>query len=161
MIGAMVMHPKQSGPCVICGDTNYNLSCGGPTICPKCDCGNFDAATVQKQAKVIAELRGELERARGLLTLTLHTESSAPAQGSLREALDIHERELVDTMLDLGLRSKVRTVEVVFAKLREASALTSTDGGPQRVPCPGCDGYECDDGCQYPGAIQPAGKSDV
>jgi len=33
------------GPCVVCGDTNYELSCGGPTICPKCDCGNFDAAS--------------------------------------------------------------------------------------------------------------------
>lgn len=48
------------GPCVICGDTNYNLSCGGPTICPKCDCGNFDAATVEKQARVIADLRAQL-----------------------------------------------------------------------------------------------------
>lgn len=48
------------GPCVICGDMNYSLSCGGPTICPKCDCGNFDAATVMKQAKVIASLREQL-----------------------------------------------------------------------------------------------------
>lgn len=48
------------GPCVVCGDTNYTLSCGGPTICAKCDCGNFDAATVMKQAKVIAELREQL-----------------------------------------------------------------------------------------------------
>jgi hypothetical protein len=23
---------------------------------------------------------------------------------------------------------------------------------PDRIPCPGCDGHECDDGCQYPGA---------
>lgn len=49
-----------AGPCVICGDTNYALSCGGPSICPKCDCGHFDAATVEKQARVIAGLRGEL-----------------------------------------------------------------------------------------------------
>jgi hypothetical protein len=54
----------QPGPCVICGDTNYSLSCGGSTICPKCDCGNFDAATVQKQAKVIAQLRFELSAER-------------------------------------------------------------------------------------------------
>jgi hypothetical protein len=48
------------GPCVICGGSNYELSCGGPTICPKCDCGNFDAATVLQQAKVIAGLREQL-----------------------------------------------------------------------------------------------------
>ena len=54
------MFPRQSGPCVICGDTNYALSCGGPTICPKCDCVQFDAATVEKQAKVIADLRRQL-----------------------------------------------------------------------------------------------------
>jgi predicted nucleic-acid-binding Zn-ribbon protein len=60
MIGAFIMHPRQSGPCVVCGDTNYNLSCGGPPICPKCDCGNFDAATVMEQTKVIADLREQL-----------------------------------------------------------------------------------------------------
>ena len=30
---------RQLGPCVICGDKNYELSCGGPSICPSCDCG--------------------------------------------------------------------------------------------------------------------------
>lgn len=59
----MTYFPPQSGPCVICGDTNYGLSCGGPTICPKCDCGNFDAATVQTQARTIAMLKGRLEQA--------------------------------------------------------------------------------------------------
>jgi hypothetical protein len=46
-----------AGPCVVCGGTDYSLSCGGPTICPKCDCGQFDAATVLQQAKVIERLR--------------------------------------------------------------------------------------------------------
>ena len=33
-------HPDpQSGPCVICGATNYALSMGGPSICPWCDTG--------------------------------------------------------------------------------------------------------------------------
>jgi len=29
-----------SGPCALCGDTNYALSMGGPMVCPACDCGN-------------------------------------------------------------------------------------------------------------------------
>lgn len=59
----MTYFPPQSGPCVICGDTNYGLSCGGPTICPKCDCGHFDAATVEKQANVISVLRNNHKEA--------------------------------------------------------------------------------------------------
>lgn len=26
--------------CVICGNKDYPLSCGGSDICPSCDCGN-------------------------------------------------------------------------------------------------------------------------
>jgi hypothetical protein len=29
-----------SGPCVMCGATNYELSFGGTSICPSCDCGS-------------------------------------------------------------------------------------------------------------------------
>ena len=29
----------QSGPCIVCGRTDYPLSCGGSAICPACDCG--------------------------------------------------------------------------------------------------------------------------
>lgn len=47
------------GPCIVCGDVGYSPSMGGPEICPKCDCGHFDAATVERQAKIIAELRQE------------------------------------------------------------------------------------------------------
>jgi len=59
-------------------------------------------------------------------------EAAAPhpaghAYAPLQRALEIHERELTETFLSLGLRSKVRTVEVVFAKLREAASLPSTD----------------------------------
>lgn len=56
------------GPCVICGGTNYELSCGGPTICPKCDCGHFDAATVLAQAKAMESLRAEIERLKAALS---------------------------------------------------------------------------------------------
>lgn len=45
------------GPCCICGGTDYELSCGGPTICPQCDCGNFTQATVLRQVKEMERLR--------------------------------------------------------------------------------------------------------
>ena len=35
----------QSGPCIVCGDVNYPLSMGGPSICPSCDCGRPPALT--------------------------------------------------------------------------------------------------------------------
>lgn len=56
-IGTISVGELRPGPCCICGATDYALSCGGPTICPKCDCGHFDAATVIQQAKVIGGLR--------------------------------------------------------------------------------------------------------
>jgi hypothetical protein len=45
-----------SGPCSICGDTNYPLSFGGSSICPSCDCGDYGITKVQRQGKRIAEL---------------------------------------------------------------------------------------------------------
>lgn len=30
---------RMPGPCVVCGMKDYNLSMGGPHICPSCDCG--------------------------------------------------------------------------------------------------------------------------
>jgi len=33
------VNKTQSGPCIVCGRTNYSLSMGGSTICPACDCG--------------------------------------------------------------------------------------------------------------------------
>lgn len=48
------------GPCIICGDTNYNLSMGGPTICPPCDCGDFGIRRAKRQAKIIELLRKEI-----------------------------------------------------------------------------------------------------
>ena len=114
----------QAGPCVICGGTNYNLSCGGPTICPKCDCGNFDAATVEKQAKVIAELRGELERSRGLLTLILHTESSVPVTPAIGgEAQFLLDRlEEYDPEDEDHVRDFHGHVTPAIARLRDALA---------------------------------------
>ena len=51
-----------AGPCVLCGDTHYALSVGGPGICPSCDCGDFGLKKVQRQAQVILELRKALQK---------------------------------------------------------------------------------------------------
>lgn len=51
-----------AGPCVMCGLTDYALSCGGPTICPSCDSGNFGYQTVARQRKEIERLRNSLNR---------------------------------------------------------------------------------------------------
>ncbi len=53
------------GPCVICGARDYELSMGGPTICPSCDAGNFTQATVTRQAQELKALREEIDRLRG------------------------------------------------------------------------------------------------
>ena len=50
-----------SGPCTICGGTNYPLSGGGPTICPSCDCGNFGMDRIKKQSDMIKSLREEVD----------------------------------------------------------------------------------------------------
>lgn len=52
------------GPCCICGGTDYELSCGGPTICPQCDAGSFTQATVFRQAKEMERLREENRKLR-------------------------------------------------------------------------------------------------
>lgn len=53
------------GPCVICGAMGYALSMGGPTICPRCDCGDFGYERLITQAAELSGLRSrnaELER---------------------------------------------------------------------------------------------------
>jgi len=50
------------GPCVVCGKIDYELSCGGPTICPACDCGyTYSKARVQDLEKEIAFLKSRIE----------------------------------------------------------------------------------------------------
>jgi len=71
------------GPCCICGRTDYPLSMGGPTICPKCDCGHFDAATVQQQAKVIEGLRAELA--------SLRSPASPVTEEEIGQVIDLYD----------------------------------------------------------------------
>jgi hypothetical protein len=112
MIGAVIMHQRQPGPCVICGDTDYDLSCGGPTICPKCDCGNFDSATVMKQANVIADLRHQLE--------VLCSDRTAPVLGA--GAREEREDELI------------KVLEAYEAAIDEAEAIFGGEYGDHYGP---------------------------
>jgi hypothetical protein len=57
-----------SGPCSICGDTNYPLSMGGSSICPSCDCGDYGITKVQRQNKRIVELTKQVNDWRELWT---------------------------------------------------------------------------------------------
>ena len=53
----MIDEQIQSGPCVVCGKTNYPLSFGGQTICPTCDLGTYDANVIAaNNAKMTARL---------------------------------------------------------------------------------------------------------
>ena len=59
----------QLGPCVVCGETNYPLSMGGPTICPACDIGRDlksrceeYRARIEQQGKRIEELEAEIAK---------------------------------------------------------------------------------------------------
>lgn len=56
--------PRQSGPCVVCGATNYALSMGGPTICPSCDCGPPKPRDVRLLREAYQTNFGELARER-------------------------------------------------------------------------------------------------
>jgi len=62
-----------SGPCIICGDTNYPLSEGGPTICPACDCGHFGMERIKRQGKRITGLETENKKLKARIEQLLHS----------------------------------------------------------------------------------------
>jgi regulator of replication initiation timing len=86
--GEAMKETLYSGPCSICGDTNYPLSMGGSSICPSCDCGDYGITKVRRQGKRIAELVKQVDDWRELWTkeneqrVELQTETE-----SLRERL--------------------------------------------------------------------------
>ena len=64
----------QSGPCTMCGATNYPLSFGGPGICPACDCYG-----VCKRCKIlIAEINLLKEALKEKETLKENTSHECP-----------------------------------------------------------------------------------
>lgn len=62
----------------------------------------------------------------------------------------VRDETLADCLRHNELRG--RPIRDLTAKERFLCAAALS----QPTPCPGCDGHECDDGCQYPGVSQPA-----
>ena len=50
----------QTGPCSLCGDTDYPLSMGGPSICPRCDCSPPSPLEIRRLHETIASLQAQL-----------------------------------------------------------------------------------------------------
>ncbi len=76
-----------AGPCVVCGRTNYELSMGGPTICPRCDCSPPTMRQIrereEKDQAVIAALRRERDELAAMLRRLLQRRDGPP--GSLQD----------------------------------------------------------------------------
>lgn len=51
----------QSGPCLVCGETDYPLSMGGPSICPACDMGQDLKTRLALYRKRIKRLEKQVE----------------------------------------------------------------------------------------------------
>ena len=101
------------------GERLWCLACGTVTGNMVCDCNGWPDGhemkrepnfvnyademqkTAHEQAQEIERLRGELERARGLLTLTLHTEAHSQADSaSIREAHEAFDRKLRNNVIE-------------------------------------------------------------
>lgn len=59
-----------TGPCVVCGATDYQLSFGGPSICPACDCGIDPKLTELrvKYSEALSQLTRAEQRIAGMQT---------------------------------------------------------------------------------------------
>ena len=58
------MTDNAAGPCAICGRTNYAMSYGGPSICPQCDCGSYNANILASYNQRLTEKLSELSKER-------------------------------------------------------------------------------------------------
>jgi uncharacterized Zn finger protein (UPF0148 family) len=76
------LEDDQTGPCQICGCTNYPLSYGGPSICPTCDCG-YDNTKTQKEE--IERLSQELQ--------AINSEQYIKIELENLRAKEVHDKE--------------------------------------------------------------------
>jgi len=81
--------PKiQSGPCVVCGETDYPLSMGGPSICPACDMGQDLKTRLGRYRDLITGLEAEIEWLKKII----------------EEAISQHHRVAPNTIMDGVMR---------------------------------------------------------
>ena len=87
--GAQSPSELQGGPCIVCGLRNYNLSFGGPGICPACDCGRGNNGLTKAQKLRIQELETALQSAHAALAEAQMTVRNLElANGEARKTID-------------------------------------------------------------------------
>jgi hypothetical protein len=125
---------KQAGPCVICGATGYELSMGGPTICPSCDCGPLRPSDVRKLREAYEVLLAENARLK---------ERAERAEVERDAAVEEHNR-IMAFLGDVSPKSKQ-------AYERMKAEITSLKGDEAMlhfmVSMSFVDGQECSIGC--------------
>lgn len=112
----------QSGPCAICGDVNYPLSYGGPTICPSCDSGDFGLTKIKRQAKTIAELRKELADLKRVLCRRGENPETLTV-----EQVDMWVTAMYSALLSIRKAEREACAEWVANNLAEMTGWESTD----------------------------------
>jgi hypothetical protein len=157
------------GPCVVCGATNYSLSYGGPTICPRCDCGHYDPAALamnnhrlrERAQAAESELHLAKQAVRGLAE-ALGELSNGSWQGEMRFAEDTD----ADFLLRVIGKMRATSLAALHQAHQSVTALaqppeftathTHADGGEYRLVGPAegrLDGHEpWSDGVVYQGA---------
>jgi uncharacterized protein (DUF342 family) len=96
----------QPGPCVVCGRKDYPLSCGGPTICPSCDCGVDPELT--KQRALVSELKSKNEALEESLERLSHKFNALEATENLyhnQRDMALRESETLKSQLDNAINA--------------------------------------------------------
>lgn len=87
----------QAGPCIICGEKDYLLSVGGPTICPACDMGQDLKTRLTFYRERIKDLEAELEDIDPCRRCSAKTDIGCRAKERIKE-IEIVMQRCVDAM---------------------------------------------------------------
>lgn len=77
---------------------------------------------------------------------------------ALREALHHTLAAHIPGCIDGAWKGSMLRPDKLSALVEAILSLPQCSTGT-KTPCPGCDGYECDNGCRYPGAVPSADHS--